>query len=488
MAQHFRYRLPMSLNNLETLRRLCRDQEAFLQLKQFLEEREILYQQFSTQIAQQMQKNQELEAQQQSAEVASQAKSQFLAMMSHELRTPLNSILGLSTILGQQMIGDLNPKQMEYIDCIRESGEHLLALISDILDLSKVEAGRERLALASVDVASLCESCMAMVEPRASAKGLQLTHGVEADANHCVADARRLRQMLLNLLSNAVKFTHTGEVALRVRRQGSMLQFEVEDTGIGIPAERRGQLFQPFTQLDSNLNRHYEGTGLGLALTQQLAQLHGGYLTVESEVNQGSRFLLYLPMDAHQGGTFRASDSSSNFGHPPVFDSAASPACPIQRPTSQAMPPTILLMDACPDRQQALIAYVQACGWSMATVETWDDLYSRVAEHLPRLVILGDLGLSDPGSGNPGSGDLDWSAPGLGDPASDGSGLDKQKHVMTQHLATLRGLPQAQDIKIVACRESDAPADPCPGVDAYLVLPMTLPKLERMLWLLNDPG
>lgn len=296
MAQHSQYRLPMSPTNLEALRHLCRDQEAFLQLKQFLEEREILYQQFSTQIAQQMQKNQELEAQQQAAEVASQAKSQFLAMMSHELRTPLNSILGLSTVLSQQVIGDLNSKQLEYLDCIRESGEHLLALISDILDLSKVEAGQEQLVLTDVAVVPLCQSCIAMVEPRAIAKGLTLSCQVEPGAESCVADDRRLRQMLLNLLSNAVKFTHIGHISLTVQPQGAMLQFAVEDTGIGIPDERRDQLFQPFTQLDSDLNRHYEGTGLGLALTQQLAQLHGGYLTVESEVERGSRFLLYLPL------------------------------------------------------------------------------------------------------------------------------------------------------------------------------------------------
>lgn len=241
-------------------------------------------------------KNQELEAQQQAAEVASQAKSQFLAMMSHELRTPLNSILGLSTVLSQQVIGDLNSKQLEYLDCIRESGEHLLALISDILDLSKVEAGQEQLVLTDVAVVPLCQSCIAMVEPRAIAKGLTLSCQVEPGAESCVADDRRLRQMLLNLLSNAVKFTHIGHISLTVQPQGAMLQFAVEDTGIGIPDERRDQLFQPFTQLDSDLNRHYEGTGLGLALTQQLAQLHGGYLTVESEVERGSRFLLYLPL------------------------------------------------------------------------------------------------------------------------------------------------------------------------------------------------
>lgn len=455
MAQHSQYRLPMSPTNLEALRHLCRDQEAFLQLKQFLEEREILYQQFSTQIAQQMQKNQELEAQQQAAEVASQAKSQFLAMMSHELRTPLNSILGLSTVLSQQVIGDLNSKQLEYLDCIRESGEHLLALISDILDLSKVEAGQEQLVLTDVAVVPLCQSCIAMVEPRAIAKGLTLSCQVEPGAESCVADDRRLRQMLLNLLSNAVKFTHIGHISLTVQPQGAMLQFAVEDTGIGIPDERRDQLFQPFTQLDSDLNRHYEGTGLGLALTQQLAQLHGGYLTVESEVERGSRFLLYLPLAPRPSQALSASGYRTSLEPRPSLASPSarvpgwrSPACFSPR-SSVSLPQTLLLLDATPDPHQVVITYMQTCGWQVVFVQSWAEVQTQAAQHLPRLLVVGRL---------------------------DSETADQ--------LLALRRQPHAQALKIIAIlQESDPEYWVVPEVDAYLTLPLTIPKLERMLTL-----
>lgn len=229
------------------------------------------------------------------AEAGSQTKSEFLATVSHELRTPLNAILGLSQLLRQELFGTLNDKHQEYITCIQSSGEHLLALINDILDLSKVEAGKEQLSFAPLELRELCEHCLSMVREQAYERGLQLNLHIDPQARICIADERRCKQMLLNLLSNAVKFTLIGEVTLMVKKLPQEIAFAVEDTGIGIPTDKLPLLFEPFCQLDSGLNRKFPGTGLGLALTRSLARLHGGDVTVESRLGQGSTFILHLP-------------------------------------------------------------------------------------------------------------------------------------------------------------------------------------------------
>jgi PAS domain S-box-containing protein len=229
------------------------------------------------------------------AEAGSRAKSEFLATMSHELRTPLNAILGLSQLLQQELFGSLNAKQKEYVNCIYSSGEHLLALINDVLDLSKVEAGKEELTFVRLNVRDLCAYCLSIVRDRAIAKHLQLVGEIDPQVDTCIADERRVKQMLLNLLTNAIKFTPKGKVSLRVERVPQGIAFIVSDTGIGIEPAQLKSLFQPFKQLDSRLNRQYEGTGLGLSLTRKLARLHGGDVTVASTVGQGSEFTLWLP-------------------------------------------------------------------------------------------------------------------------------------------------------------------------------------------------
>jgi len=229
------------------------------------------------------------------AEAGSRAKSEFLAIMSHELRTPLNGVLGLSQLLGQELFGSLNAKQKEYVSCIHSSGEHLLALINDVLDLCKVEAGREELTLVRLNVKDLCTYCLSIVRDRAVAKQLQLVSEIDPQIDSCIADERRVKQMLLNLLANAIKFTAKGQVSLRVEQVTRGIAFKVADTGIGIEPAQLKLLFQPFKQLDSRLNRQYEGTGLGLSLTRKLARLHGGDVTVRSTVGKGSEFTLWLP-------------------------------------------------------------------------------------------------------------------------------------------------------------------------------------------------
>ncbi|MDX2228397.1 MAG: ATP-binding protein [Leptolyngbyaceae cyanobacterium bins.349] len=245
-------------------------------------------------------RTQELEAEKHLSDAANRAKSEFLANMSHELRTPLTSILGFSSVLLKQVFGPLNEKQIQYLDNIFASGEHLLELINDLLDLSKIEAGREELTLEQINVEEMCDVCVEVVREQISSKGLTLNYDVPA-AVTCIADRRRLKQILLNLLSNAVKFTDTGFVSLKVDLTGDRLQFAIADTGIGIDPNQLSQLFQPFHQVQSGLDRIYQGTGLGLALARKLAQLHGGTITVSSALGVGSCFTLDLPLVASAG-------------------------------------------------------------------------------------------------------------------------------------------------------------------------------------------
>jgi signal transduction histidine kinase len=245
--------------------------------------------------AQVQQRTYELEQEKLLSEAANRAKTEFLATMSHELRTPLNAILGLSQLLEQEIFGNLNPKQREYINHIHSSGEHLLMLINDILDLAKVEAGRETLSPTWINLPELCDYCLALVREQAYEKGLQIFSHIDPTAKRFLADERRLKQILLNLLSNAIKFTPQGHVSLLVEKQPTGMTFTILDTGIGIPPEKLVLLFQPFNQLDSQLSRQYPGTGLGLALTRKLARLHGGDVTVESTPNRGSKFTVFLP-------------------------------------------------------------------------------------------------------------------------------------------------------------------------------------------------
>ncbi len=229
------------------------------------------------------------------AEVSSRAKSEFLATMNHELRTPLNTIMGLSQLLQQKIVGTLNDKQEEYVNYIYSSGEQLLALINDILDLSRLEAGKEELTLLPLQVEDICNSVISTVCDRAFEKKLELTTKIYPEADVCIADEERIKKMLLNLLTNAIKFTPGGKVSLTVKKVPQGMMFTVSDTGIGIDSNQFQFLFQPFKQLDSRLNREYEGTGLGLALTRKLARMHGGDVTVESTLGEGSRFTLFLP-------------------------------------------------------------------------------------------------------------------------------------------------------------------------------------------------
>jgi PAS domain S-box-containing protein len=249
----------------------------------------------------------ELSAKNLELERASRLKSEFLANMSHELRTPLTSILGFSSILQKQIFGALNSKQQSYIHQIYQSGQHLLGLINDVLDLSKVEAGQLRLEVVPIVIEELCEKTLALVREQARVRQLTVHSSIEPDLEPLMADELRVRQMLLNLLSNAIKFsTDGGDIGLDVKQQGSLLQMSVWDNGIGIAEDQQHLLFHPFQQVDGSLSRRHEGTGLGLALTKKLAELHSGTVTMESKEGEGSRFTICLPMEMPDLGAISA--------------------------------------------------------------------------------------------------------------------------------------------------------------------------------------
>ena len=225
-------------------------------------------------------------------------KDVFLADMSHELRTPLTAILGISEVLQMEIHGSLNEEQLQALQRIEESGRHLLDLINDILDISKIEAGKLGLEMDTVSVESVCQDSLQFIKESAQKKRLRISTSFHSGLATFQADERRLKQILVNLLSNAVKFTPDGgTIGLEVvdDLEKETILFAVWDTGIGIPADQMKHLFQPFVQLDNSPSRQHKGTGLGLALTRRLAELHGGSISVESVVGKGSRFTISLP-------------------------------------------------------------------------------------------------------------------------------------------------------------------------------------------------
>jgi signal transduction histidine kinase len=239
----------------------------------------------------------ELEDKGRELEAASRHKSEFLANMSHELRTPLNAIIGFSEVLGERMFGELNDKQAEYIEDILSSGRHLLALINDILDLSKVEAGRMELELSRFDLPAAIGSAVILVRERATRHGLALDVSVDDRLGPFVGDERKIRQVLLNLLSNAVKFTpEGGRVTVRAAPADGAVEISVSDTGIGIAPEDQEAIFQEFRQVGTDYARKREGTGLGLALARRFIDLHGGRIWVKSRLGEGSTFTFNLPV------------------------------------------------------------------------------------------------------------------------------------------------------------------------------------------------
>ncbi|HEY3934290.1 MAG TPA: response regulator [Gemmatimonadales bacterium] len=318
----------------------------------------------------------EIQRARETAEAANRTKSEFLAKMSHELRTPLNSIIGFSQLLGEESFGPLNDRQRRYVGNVLTSGRQLLELINDILDLSKVEAGRMELSLAPIALVPLLHEALALVEPLAAQAQLRLSLEVAEAVPAVLVDASRLRQVLYNLLGNAIKFTGPGgSVTLRAawtrtrsRAGASMIRITVQDTGVGIRPDDLERIFREFEQVDSDPARSQQGTGLGLALSRRLVELHGGRIWAESEVGLGSSFHVELPVSPET----------------PV-DRSIVPAVGARLPADA---PLVLVVEDDPRFAELVREYLEAGGYRVARAADGDMVMQRVAELSPDAVTL----------------------------------------------------------------------------------------------------
>jgi signal transduction histidine kinase/ActR/RegA family two-component response regulator len=296
----------------------------------------------------------------QELERASQAKSDFLAHMSHEIRTPMTAILGFAEMLeGEQ----LSAPQQDCLRTIRRNGEHLVAVINDILDLSRVEAGRLELQPHAARPDLILREVAALIQPRAAERGLELRVDVAPETKRAIhTDATRLRQILINLAANAVKFTEAGHVRLAVFAEPDRtIRFEIEDTGPGIPEEKLGEIWKPFTQVDASMSRRYGGTGLGLAISGRLARALGGQLWVESTLGSGSIFRLRIPAD-------------------PALERAEIPSRPTAARVAPVLHGRVLIAEDGPDNRRLLVHLLERWGLDVEVAENGTVAVERVAK------------------------------------------------------------------------------------------------------------
>ncbi|MBD2356521.1 response regulator [Tolypothrix sp. FACHB-123] len=322
------------------------------------------------------------------AEFANQAKSEFLANMSHELRTPLNVILGNCDLLLEGIYGAVNELQKQSILTVENSGQHLLALINDILDVSKIEAGHLELVITTVAIAYLCESSLAFVRQQALQKEIKLETRQGKDCGEYIAvDELRMRQLLINLLTNAIKFTPSGgRVTLdiyletKTENQGeNLLCFAVSDTGIGIPVSYQNKLFQPFVQVDSKLNRQYEGTGLGLTLVKQITELHGGSVSLSSELGKGSCFTIRLPASCLQ--------IDISLANPPATSENLTPK-ETDTPITGEYTPLVLLAEDNEDNITTISQYLIARGFRLLVAHNGAEAIAIAQSQHPDIILM----------------------------------------------------------------------------------------------------
>jgi signal transduction histidine kinase/CheY-like chemotaxis protein len=322
--------------------------------------------------------NMELEMQKRQLDEASRLKSAFLSNMSHELRTPLNSVIALSGVLNRRLAKVIPDEEYDYLEIIERNSRNLLALINDILDLSRIEAGYEEISAVHFSVRELVDETVAMIEPLAREKKIELENRVGDNLPRLVSDPVKFRQILQNLLGNAVKFTEQGEVAISARTDGRELYVSVTDTGIGIAADQIPYIFDEFRQADGSTSRKYGGTGLGLAIARKYARLLGGGLSVESSPGKGSVFTLRLPLTPGQPGTTQADATADQ----PMPSHAAVPT------TGRPAGGNILVVE---DNEPAIIQLtdiLEAEGYLVQVARNGKEALERIGQLLPDAMIL----------------------------------------------------------------------------------------------------
>jgi PAS domain S-box-containing protein len=314
---------------------------------------------------------------------ATHLKSEFLANMSHELRTPLNAILGINEGLQDEVFGSINARQLQSLKTVERSASHLLELINDLLDVSKIEAGQIELYLSNTDLETLCVSSLAFVQQQARTKQIRLELKLPVALPQIMLDERRIRQVLINLLDNAVKFTPVGGcVTLEVQAaqlDASHLRISVIDTGIGIATGNFQKLFQPFMQLESGLNRRYEGTGLGLTLARRIVELHGGQILLASELGQGSCFSVLIPR-----GVAQDLPSSTQ----PVRPEQLWTAPLVSSPTTPELTPLILLAEDQEDNISSISSYLRAKGYPLILAKNGREAIDLTRSKHPDLILM----------------------------------------------------------------------------------------------------
>jgi PAS domain S-box-containing protein len=322
------------------------------------------------------------------AEVANRAKSQFLANMSHELRTPLNAVIGYSEML-QEECEDLGAKSLiPELGRIRDAGKHLLALVNDILDLSKIEAGRMELFLETFDVCAAVNDVSMTVQPLVEKNGNTLEVRCPRDIGRMHADLTKVRQAMFNLLSNAAKFTRQGSITLEVERapgetgEGATIEFRVRDTGIGMTPQQVARLFEPFTQADASTTREYGGTGLGLSITRKFCQMMGGDVTVKSEAGRGSTFIIRLPVEVPD-----PDGAPNESGAPEAPRGAATTPADAARCAAPGQP-TILVVDDDEDARALATHILSSEGYQVMTAADGPEGLRLAKAHHPTAITL----------------------------------------------------------------------------------------------------
>jgi PAS domain S-box-containing protein len=395
---------------------------------------------------------------------ATRLKDEFLANMSHELRTPLNAILGMTEGMQEQIFGKVTSSQIKALQTIERSGSHLLELINDILDVAKIESGQIDLEYSKVSVEFLCQSCLTFIKQQAHQKGIQLETKILSNLSELNVDERRIRQVLINLLNNAVKFTPDGgRVILEVSNhprsldnqaspnqpppivstkpelaRASYLYFSVIDTGIGISLENISKLFQPFMQIDSALNRQYQGTGLGLALVKRIVEMHGGIVMLTSEIGVGSCFTIALPYTASTAAL------PSVINQPEITSKSSQNA--------QSCPYQILLVEDNELNSMTISSYLTAKGYKIAVAKNRQEAIASAQTSKPDLILI-----------------------------------DIQKPIMEGLEATkkIRQIPSLTHVPIIAIADLaiDKDVELClaAGANDYLIKPVKLKQLTKLI-------